>query len=302
MRKLIKIIIIMLMSWAATANVVAQDIICFVVDQQTGDTIPYTSAVYKSTKESAVGSEAGSFRIARHEGMSLTVSAVGYKPRTVKINEKTPEVLRVSLIADSKRMQEVVVKAKRRHKYTRKNNPAVELMKRVIAAKKRTHLENHEYYQFDKYQKITIGANNLTQEELEGKLFQKSPWLRNQVEICPYNNKLILPISVDETLTQHLYRKEPHDVKDIILGQSTKGVSKLVQTGEVLNTVVKDLFKDIDLYDDQIDLLQQHFPSPIGSTAISFYHLYRRHTLREPGPMYTSAIHAGQPTGFRIPR
>ena len=111
MRKLIKIIIIMLMSWAATANVVAQDIICFVVDQQTGDTIPYTSAVYKSTKESAVGSEAGSFRIARHEGMSLTVSAVGYKPRTVKINEKTPEVLRVSLIADSKRMQEVVVKA-----------------------------------------------------------------------------------------------------------------------------------------------------------------------------------------------
>lgn len=240
----------MLMSWAATANVVAQDIICFVVDQQTGDTIPYTSAVYKSTKESAVGSEAGSFRIARHEGMSLTVSAVGYKPRTVKINEKTPEVLRVSLIADSKRMQEVVVKAKRRHKYTRKNNPAVELMKRVIAAKKRTHLENHEYYQFDKYQKITIGANNLTQEELEGKLFQKSPWLRNQVEICPYNNKLILPISVDETLTQHLYRKEPHDVKDIILGQSTKGVSKLVQTGEVLNTVVKDLFKDIDLYDD----------------------------------------------------
>lgn len=279
MRKLIKIIIIMLMSWAATANVVAQDIICFVVDQQTGDTIPYTSAVYKSTKESAVGSEAGSFRIARHEGMSLTVSAVGYKPRTVKINEKTPEVLRVSLIADSKRMQEVVVKAKRRHKYTRKNNPAVELMKRVIAAKKRTHLENHEYYQFDKYQKITIGANNLTQEELEGKLFQKSPWLRNQVEICPYNNKLILPISVDETLTQHLYRKEPRDTKDIILGQSTKGVSKLVQTGEIVNTVVKDLFKDIDLYDDQIDLLQQHFPSPIGSTAISFYHFYIDDTL-----------------------
>ena len=88
--------------------------------------------------------------------------------------------------------------------------------------------------------------------------------LLSQVETCPYNKKLILPISVDETLTQHIYRKDPRDMKDIVLGQSTKGISKLIQTGEAMNTIVKDLFKDINLYDDQIDLLQKRFPSPIG--------------------------------------
>ena len=51
-------------------------------------------------------------------------------------------------------------------------------------------------------------------------------------------------------------------------------MSKLIQTGETLNTIVKDLFSDIDIYDDQIKLLQNRFPSPIGSTAISFYHFY----------------------------
>ena len=38
--------------------------------------------------------------------------------------------------------------------------------------------------------------------------------------------------------------------------------------------MVKDLFRDIDLYNDKIELLQSRFPSPIGSTAISFYHFY----------------------------
>lgn len=247
---------------------------CYVVDWQTGDSIPYANAVYRNLKLGASSDANGHFSIARKVGEQLTITAIGYKPRYIKITAHTARELKVTLIADSKQLQGIVVKAKRRHKYSRKDNPAVELMRRVIAAKKQTHLENHDYYQYDKYQKVTMGINNLTPDELEGSMFKKAPWLLDQVETCPYNNKLILPISVDETLTQHLYRKSPRDEKDIVLGQSTKGISKLIQTGEALNTIVKDLFKDINLYDDHIDLLQKRFPSPIGSTAISFYHFY----------------------------
>ena len=247
---------------------------CYVVDWQTGDSIPYANALYRNLKLGALSDADGHFSIARKVGEQLTITAVGYKPRHIKITAHTSRELKVTLIADSKQLQGIVVKAKRRHKYSRKDNPAVELMRRVIAAKKQTHLENHDYYQYDKYQKVTMAINNLTPDELEGSMFKKAPWLLDQVETCPYNNKLILPISVDETLTQHLYRKNPRDEKDIVLGQSTKGISKLIQTGEALNTIVKDLFKDINLYDDHIDLLQKRFPSPIGSTAISFYHFY----------------------------
>lgn len=247
---------------------------CYVVDWQTGDSIPYANALYRNLKLGASSDADGHFSIARKVGEQLTITAVGYKPRHIKITADTSRELKVTLIADSKQLQGIVVKAKRRHKYSRKDNPAVELMRRVIAAKKQTHLENHDYYQYDKYQKVTMAINNLTPDELEGSMFKKAPWLLDQVETCPYNNKLILPISVDETLTQHLYRKSPRDEKDIVLGQSTKGISKLIQTGEALNTIVKDLFKDINLYDDHIDLLQKRFPSPIGSTAISFYHFY----------------------------
>lgn len=94
----------------------------------------------------------------------------------------------------------------------------------------------------------------------------------DQVELSPWNNKLTLPLSVDETVTQHVYRKEPRSEKDIIKGQQSSGIGKVIQTGEMLNTMLKEIFTDVDLYDDYIRLLQYQFVSPIGRTAISFYH------------------------------
>ena len=274
MRNLIRRISLISLLLVMATVAVAQKIHGFVVDQQSNDSIPYANARYAGTKTGASSDLSGQFVVERINGSTLAITAVGYKPRKIKINDKTPDTLRVTLISDSKRMDEVVVKAKRRHRYSRKENPAVELMRRVIAAKKRTQLENHDFFQYDKYQKLTMAINNITPEEMESSFFKKSPWLLEQVEVCPYNQKLILPVSVDETLTQHIYRKNPKDVKDIIQGQSTKGISKLIQTGEMINTVVKDVFSDIDIYDDQVRLLQSQFPSPIGSTAISFYHFY----------------------------
>ena len=274
MEKSIRFIITFLLC-VFTQVVNAQVIHLFVSEAQTGDSIPHANAIYHNQKSVfATGNERGEIIIKRINGQSIDVSAVGYKTRKVRITATTGDTVDVVLLTDSRKLQEVVVSAKRRHRYTRKNNPAVELMRRVIAAKERTNLENHDYYQYDKYQKVTMAVNNITPEELEGKLFKNSPWLLDQVEVCQYNNKLILPFSVDETVTQHIYRKDPKEEKDIVLGQTTKGVSKLLQTGKAMNTVVKDLFKDIDLYDDQINLLQKRFPSPIGSTAISFYHFY----------------------------
>ena len=55
----------------------------------------------------------------------------------------------------------------KRGKYSRKDNPAVELMKRVIAAKKKTNLGNHDYYQYNKYQKLTLAFNDVTPADLE---------------------------------------------------------------------------------------------------------------------------------------
>src|SRR5574344_2587965 len=134
-------------------------------------------------------------------------------------------------------------------------------MRRVIAAKKHTDLNNHDYYQYNKYQKITLAANDIIPAQLDSGIFKKKKWLASQVETCPYNNKLILPISVDETVTKNIYRKSPKTEKDIVIGQNTRGLNDLIETGELLNVILKDVFTDVDLYDDQIRLLRYPFTS-----------------------------------------
>lgn len=268
--------ILLIWTLAQTANA---QITGIVVDAQTGDTIARPSVSYKGNHIAVSGDSTGYFSIERHNGWYLTVSALGYKPQRILIKESTPSRQVFKLKSDTRKLNEVVVKSKRKNKYSRKDNPAVELMKRVVAAKKKTDLENYDFYQYNKYQKITLAVNDITSEELESDLFKKRQWLINQIETCPYNNKLILPISVDETVTQHLYRKQPKARKEIVKGQSSTGVNQLIETGNILNTMLKDIFTDIDLYDDQIRLLQYPFTSPIGKDAVAFYRFYIEDTV-----------------------
>ncbi|QUB48099.1 carboxypeptidase-like regulatory domain-containing protein [Prevotella sp. oral taxon 475] len=244
----------------------------------TGDTLSLPSIAYKGHGIAVSGNTQGYFRIPRREGWTLTISAVGYQPKTIAVKSGTPSVLNIRLRPDTRQIAEVVVREKR-SRYSRKNNPAVELMKRVIAAKKRTRLDNHDFYQYTKYQKLTLALNDLTPAQLDSGFIGKRRWMLDHVEVCPYNDKLILPVSVDETVTQHLYRKNPRSEKNIITGQSSTGINQLIETGDMLNTLLKDVFTDIDIYDDQVRLLQHTITSPIGNGAISFYRYYIEDTV-----------------------
>ena len=269
-------LILTLLILCATAG--AQTLTGHIIDAQTGDTIPFASCIYRGHGVAVASDVNGHFRIARHQGWPLTFSAVGYLPQTMVVDNKTSAYLRIRLRPDNKMLKEVTVKAKRQ-RYSRKNNPAVELMKKVVAAKKRTDLQNHDYYQYNKYQKLTLALNDITPAMLDSGKLARKQWLVNQIEPCHYNNKLILPISVDETVSQKIYRKSPRDEKTIIKGISNTGINELIQTGDIITTAMHDVFTDVNIYDDQIRLLQYPFTSPIGDDAIAFYRYYIEDTV-----------------------
>lgn len=273
-RKLYFVVVLLLVS---TLQLMAQQKITGRVIDEDGFAVSYASVQYRGHKIAVSSDSQGKFSIEKHPGWVLTVSALSYKSQTISVNEKM-DFIEVKLKDDSHKLNEVVVKTKR-GKYSRKDNPAVELMRRVIAAKKKTDLSSHDYYQYDKYQKITLALNDLKKEQLEGKFFSKRQYLLDQVETSPYNGKLTLPVSIDETVSQHIYRKDPKTEKDIIKGQQSNGIGQVIQTGEILNTALKDAFTDVDIYDDYVRLLQYPFPSPIGRTGISFYHYYIEDTV-----------------------
>ena len=189
------------------------------------------------------------------------------------------KALNVKLAPDNILLNEVVVKPQK-EKYSRKNNPAVEFMKKVISHKKRQVLENNDYYQIDKYEKIKMSINDLTPEKLETGIYKKYSFLKDQVEVSERTNKLILPNSVQETASQTIFRKIPESKKTIIKAMNSNGIEEFFSTGDMLGTVLKDAFADINIYDNNIRLLQRRFVSPIGDDAISFYKFYLMDTLK----------------------
>ena len=260
------------------AKTSAQQIHGIIIDAETGDSIPFASVVYKGHNLATVSDINGRYKIARKEGWNITFSAVGYKSRIIPVTSKTKSQQKIKLKPDNKQLSEVTVKSKR-GKYRRKDNPAVELMRRVVAAKKKTDLGTNDYYQYNKYEKITLSLNDIKPEQLEQGPFKKHPWLVEQVETSNVTGKMILPLSVDETVSQKLFRRQPRSEKTIVTGQTSTGVNHLFQTGDIVNTVVKDVFTDIDIYQDHIRLLQYPFISPISEEGIGFYRYYIEDTL-----------------------
>ena len=250
-------------------SVSAQNIQGVVTDSLTNEPIPYLSVFYEGKGVGSITDNDGKYKVETRKGWNkLTFSAVGYVTKVVNIIPGVTKNLNVRMRPDDIMLDEVVVKPKR-EKYSRKNNPAVELMKKVIAHKKNNKLSENDYYQYNKYQKITMSLNDVTPEMLEKGMYKKMPFLKDQIELCEETNKFILPISVDETASQKIYRKHPKSEK------SSTGVNELFATGDMLSTVLKDVFTDVNIYDNDIRLLQYPFISPISSSdAISFYKFY----------------------------
>lgn len=250
-----------------------------IIDAETGDSIAEATLSYKSKKITVKANDNGVYTIARHNGARLTASAVGYKAKTIYISDDVKgRHIDIMLVPDVHQLNEVVVKSKR-SKYSRKENPAVTFMRRVIAAKKSNNLKSKDYYSYMHYHKTKLAVNNLSQKTVEKSAQSGKAWLSGQMEYCELNGKNIMPLMVREIVSQELYRKEPHAERTIIKGNKSSGLNELFETGDIATVMTGDVFPTIDIYDDQIRLLRQRFTSPIGRDAIAFYRFYIVDTL-----------------------
>ncbi len=246
-----------------------------VLDAKTGEKLPFVNVIYVDGKGTRTDYD-GHFTLPFKAGR-LRFSVIGYETKTISVKAADSLVVKIDPMERSLGTAEVTGK---KTKYSRKNNPAVELMRKVIAAKKQSDLHTHDFYSIDKYSKLTFAFNEVTDKIFEEGKFKKFPFLKDHVEVCNETGKLILPISVNESVTRLIYRKDPKAEKSIVLGERSNGLNDLINTGDMLTTALKDCFTDVDIYKDEVRLLQRPFDSPISTkSAINFYRYFIVDTL-----------------------
>lgn len=276
MRKLILSSILTLIALATQAQVSGK-----VIDARTRQALDYVNIYYEGKNVGEQTDEKGQFVIkedsAWHE---ITVSTMGYVTQVIKLKPfgKNKNIT-IKLEPEARSLSNVTVIA-RRGRYSRKNNPAVELMRKVIAHKDSVDLRQKPFFSYTKYEKMTFSINEFTEKIFDQEDGKPFAFLKEHVEICPETGKLILPLIVQETVSDNFYRKSPKSEKRLIKAQSDKGVNELLSTGEILTTLLKDVFTDVDIYKNECRLLQYPFKSPIADNAIGFYRYYLQDTLK----------------------
>lgn len=253
-----------------------------VTDAETGESIPYVNVYYKKNKQYGTTTDQnGRYEISTDitGPDSLVFSFVGFRKMTEPVRPGTRRRLNVKLETADKTLDEVLVTSKKK-RYRRKDNPAVELMRKVIAGKSDNDLRQNDFYRYNKYQKITFAFNNITPEFVDSGFLRRFPTLVKQVELCPQTNNLILPITYNETATEHIYRKKPETERNFVRGTHSEGFNELFSTGDIATVVLQRYFTDVNVYDNSIFLLERPFTSPLSENgAILFYQYFIADTV-----------------------
>jgi hypothetical protein len=244
-----------------------------VMDAQTREAIPFAYIIIVGTESGAVTDIDGNFTIrANTMRFNIKVSSIGYKTDTIQINADQSSNLKIKLAIDTKLLNEVVIKSGKRN-YRNRNNPSVELIEKVIANKASNKLEELEYYENEKYEKILFALSDLKPEFKQKKAFNKFQFVFENTDTSMLKGKEVLPIYLKESISEYYFRKSPKSEKEVIKA------NKMVSFDGYLNDqgvaeYLKYMYQDINIYDNNVTFLTNQFLSPVALSAPTFYRYY----------------------------
>lgn len=250
-----------------------------VTDAKTKQTVPFaTISSIDSTVN--VGADAdGKYILQTVRPISrIKVTYVGYKTAILNVAQGQEQVINVRLVPIAQQLSEVVIRAGKKTKYRNKDNPAVELIRQVIAHKDQNRPESYSYVQYKQYDKMMFSVVNVSPTITERKFFRKYKFLLDNRDTTTVPGKNLLPIYLDEKLSQYYYKKDPKKEKTILLAQKGVNFGSYIDN-EGLGQYFKHMYYDINIYDNNIFLVTNQFLSPICDAAPTFYKFFITDTV-----------------------
>ena len=254
-------------------------------DSVSGEPLSYVSVMFENSTIGAMTDDDGAFSLRNDKGLTrLVVSSLGYDNKVVNLKAgQKNNALNVLLRPASFEIAEVVVKPKR-EKYSRKDNPAVELIKKVIEHKNDNRIEAKDEYQSEVYEKLSMSLDDFNPNLEKNKFLKKFKFIKNYLDTSEFNGKPILTISVRETLSDQYYRKQPKAEKTITKAKRQQGIDKTLDDGGAITSNLEEIFKGVNIFDNNINILLNRFVSPLSSTlAVSYYKYYIMDTVDVAG-------------------
>ncbi|MBK8561965.1 MAG: carboxypeptidase-like regulatory domain-containing protein [Saprospiraceae bacterium] len=249
-----------------------------IVDAGTKEPIPFATIAFMNlTPPVGTTSEMDGSFLLEYQWASPTqieVASVGYETQVLQVVPGTKQTLDIQLKSSTFQLNEVVVKEKKRRYKRDPENPAIILMRAVIENKEKNRIEASSFYEVDKYEKVQFDLNNFDPEKLRNRKAMK-PFriVLDHVDTSALNGKPYLPFFIQESSSKVYYRKDPADRKEHREGMKVTGMKEYVDDKD-LNDMLQVLYQSVNIYQNDIKLLDLSFMSPLSTSAIGYYRFY----------------------------
>ncbi len=252
-----------------------------VTDSITGEPLPYVAVLLKGTTIGGTTDIDGKFTISTSSRVrTIQISYLGYTEKEINFTPGKANNLKVLLAPTSIALEEVVIKPGK-ERYKKKDNPAVIFIKNAIERRESNDPRNHDYFQYDQYEKMILAMNDYEAKPQKNGKPGKFDFLNDFVDTLEIG-KTILPVSEREKLTTVYYRKHPKTERRVVSATKAAGVDEIFSR-EGIAQLLNEVFREVDIFRNDIPLFLNRFVSPMSTMGPNFYKYYLLDTVMVAG-------------------
>ncbi|KRT14642.1 hypothetical protein ASU31_18405 [Pedobacter ginsenosidimutans] len=254
-------------------------------DAVTKETLPNVSVFFKDTKIGIQTDVNGKYTLVSPDPQNeISFNYVGYRAVFKNIMPSATQELDIALVPDSRALDEVIIVGGKKVKYRNKDNPAVELIRQVIAHKDENRIKSYNTVSFRQYEKMLFSLSNVSDKFKSKRMFRNYQFLFQEQDSTLIGGKNLLPVYIQEQLSNHYLSKDPEKNKTVVIAEKQVNFDSRYIDNKGMKTYFDRMYQDIDIYKNNISVISNEFLSPISDGAPAFYKFFITDTLKNQKP------------------
>lgn len=230
-----------------------------VFDAETNEPIPFVNVVFQGTSVGTTTDFNGAYFLEnRIASDTLVISYMGYTPTKRKINRNSFQEINVKLQSEDIQLEEISIEAP--------ENPAHPFFRKVVANKKQNNPKRIGNYKCETYNKLEFDISNIDESLKDKAIFKQFPIIFDYVDTSAITGSTYLPVFMSESISEYYYRSKPKAEKEIIKGSKITGIKN-----ESISQFTGDMYLNVPIYDNYIDILGKSFISPVANFGMMYY-------------------------------
>lgn len=248
----------------AVPTVFSQTKVSGIVVDKKNEPVPFANVIFSGSSEGIVSNEDGRFYLeSQKDYTAIEVSFMGYVTKEVPLTKKVTYEMKV-VLNEEEVLKEVVIYT---GKTSKKNNPALDILRKIWERRRKNGLKMFNQYQYEKYEKVEFDMNTIDSAFMKSKIFKGMEFIFDKVDTSKVTGKTYLPIFINEAISDVYGDNQKSKVKEILKANRNSGL----ENGDMVNTFIKDLYNEYDIYNNYLVFFDKSFTSPLSRTGIDVY-------------------------------